>query len=62
MVEELTLGRVGVYMNVITSGGSVPCEELEFGYVGSFTGVSEEVVTRENRLVNRKSVQMSNIK
>ena len=53
MVEELTLGRVGVYMNVITSGGSVPCEELELGYVGGFTGVSEEVVTREDRLVDR---------
>ena len=62
MVEKLTLGRVGVYMNVITSGGSVPCEKLEFGYVGGFTGVSEEVVTREDRLVNRKSVRIRNIK
>ena len=62
MVEKLTLSRVGVYMNVITSSGSIPCKELEFGYVGGFTGVSEEVITCEDRLVNRQSVRMSNMK
>ncbi len=50
-MNDLSLSRISLDVNVVSSIGAFPGEELEFLDVGGVTGVTLEVVTCESHLL-----------